>query len=276
MTATVQGRSAAGSAGLDAGAAARTLIAEPLRDAYRDDRWLDELHARFHEDGYVKLPRLLRDGPLDVLRDEVAALEPQARVRDFVMSGPQTPRVMSVLSATQLLTGATAPALLYVHFEIVRVIARVAGTAVYRCKHPEEVIVCNFLLAPGSTHGWHLDDPPYALIVVLEAPAPGAGGELEYVPGWAELHGRLGLDPSGPVDAGLAAADAEGLVRTADHRAGDAYLLRADRCVHRVAPLRARGTRRVALNFAYEADAAATYGASATVLYGPDDPSAGG
>jgi hypothetical protein len=34
--------------------------------------------------------------------------------------------------------------------------------------------------------------------------------------------------------------------------------------------------RRVALNFAYETDAAATHGDSATVLYGEDDPSAHG
>ena len=157
------------------------------------------------------------------------------------------------------------------HYELVSVIARVTGELVHRCTHPEELMVCNLLLAPGSTHGWHVDDPPYALVVVLEAPAPGAGGELQYIPGWADLHDRLGLDPSGPVDAGVAAARAEGRIRTIDHRAGDAYLLRADRCSHRVAPLRASGTRRVALNFAYEADGAAAYGDSATVLYGPDE-----
>ena len=178
---------------------------------------------------------------------------------------------MSVLSATQLLTGASAPGLLYVHFELVSVIARVAGEPIYPCNHPEELIVCNFLLAQGSTHGWHLDDPPYALILVLEAPAPGAGGELEFIPGWADLNHELGLDPDGPADAGVAAAQAEGLIRSVDHRSGDAYLLRADRCAHRVAPLRASGTRRVALNFAYEARAGATYGDSATVLYGPDE-----
>ena len=254
----------------DGGARARALIAGPLTDAYGGDRPLDELRERFVEEGYVKLPGLLRDEPLDILRREVAALEPRARSRDFVMSGPRTPRVMSVLSATQLLAGASAPALLYVHFELVGVIARVAGEPIYPCNHPEELMVCNFLLAQGSTHGWHLDDPPYALVLVLEAPASGAGGELELIPGWADLNHELGLDPDGPAGAGVAAAQAAGLIRSVDHRTGDAYLLRADRCAHRVAPLRAPGTRRVALNFAYEARAGATYGDSATVLYGPD------
>lgn len=251
-------------------------MAGPLGDLYGFDRPLHELRSRFAEDGYVKLPGLLRDEPLDVLRREVLALEPQARARDFVMSGPQTPRVMSVLSATQLLAGASALAILYVHFDLVSLIARITGTPVFPCTHPEELMVCNFLLSPGSTHGWHLDDPPYALILVLEAPALGAGGELEFIPAWKDLNRGLGLDPDGHFDAGVAAAQAERRVRTADHRAGDAYLLRADRVAHRVTPLRAHGTRRVALNFAYEARAGATYGDSATVLYGPDDPSADG
>jgi hypothetical protein len=264
--------SASGVGALTTGASARSLIAGPLTDRYAADRPLDALRARFAEDGYVKLPGLLRDEALEVLRREVAALEPRARSRDFVMPGPRTPRVMSVLSATQLLDGAAAPAMLYVHFELVGLVARITGGPVFRCTHPEEVMVCNFLLSPGSTHGWHLDDPPYALILVLEAPPPGAGGELEYIPGWSDLSQGLGLDPDGPVDAAVAAARAEGALRRADHRTGDAYLLRADRCAHRVAPLRARGTRRVAMNFAYEASATATYGESATVLYGPDDP----
>ena len=65
------------------------------------------------------------------------------------MPGPDTPRVMSVLGASQLLAGAPAAALLYVHFELVGVIARVAGSAVRRCTHAEELMVCNFLLAAG-------------------------------------------------------------------------------------------------------------------------------
>lgn len=268
----MDGSVTAGRRDLDPAAAARTLISGPVADAYAGSRSLDEHRARFAADGYVKLPRLLTNDALDVMRREISALEPRARARDFVMSGPDTPRVMSVLGASQLLAESSAAALLYVHFELVRVIARIAGTAVYRCTHPEELMVCNLLLSEGETHGWHLDDPPYALVVMLEAPRRGAGGELEYISDWVGRCHRQGLDPSGPVDAAVEAARDEGLVRTADHRSGDAYLLRADRCMHRVAPLRAGGTRRIALNFAYEQTETAVYGSSATVLYGPDDP----
>lgn len=249
---------------------ARALIAGPVTDTYAGDGSLDELSTRFSEHGYVRLRGLLAQEPLEILRRQVCALEARASARNFVMSGPDTPRVMSVLGATHLLAGSPAAAILYVHFELVRTIGRLAGSAVHACKHPEELMVCNFLLSEGATHGWHLDDPAFALVVVLEAPVRAGGGELEYIPDWTDVLHRLGLGPDDPVDAAVETARAEGLIRTVHHRAGDAYLLRADRCLHRVTPLRSPGTRRVALNFAYEAAAMASYGDSATLLYGPE------
>jgi hypothetical protein len=251
----------------DGAASARTLIASPVSDAYRRGETLDELHRRFTEHGYVKLPGLLADGALDVLHREIGALEARARAHDFVMPGPDTPRVLSVLGATSLLADSRA-AILYVHFEIVRVIAGVTGEDVRACGHEEELMVCNLLLSEGSTHGWHLDDPPYALVIVLEAPAPGGGGELEYISDWAGTCERLGHRAGGPAAPAVAAARAEGLIATVDHRPGDAYLLRADRCMHRVTTLHEPGTRRVALNFAYETTTPVAYGDSATALYG--------
>ena len=100
--------------------ATRALVVGPLGDVYRDDATLDALSTRFAADGYVRLPGLLTDEAMDLLRAEIAALEPAAQSRDFVMPGPGTPRVMSVLGATQLLDGATAPAIMYAHFELVR------------------------------------------------------------------------------------------------------------------------------------------------------------
>lgn len=246
----------------------RALIDGPLNAAYRNASQLGDLSARFRNDGYVKLPDLLSCATTEILRREIAALEPLARKRDFVMAGPDTPRVMSVLGATQLLSCSAALAILYVHFELVRLISQVADAAVHCCRHPEELMVCNFLLYGGSTHGWHLDDPAYALVVVLEAPEPDSGGELEYVSDWHNVCRRLDRDPRGPVQPAISHASTQGLVRSAHHRAGDTYLLRADRCLHRVAPLASPKGRRVALNFAYERTTTAAHGHSATVLYG--------
>jgi hypothetical protein len=253
---------------------ARALIARPLGDAYRDGEAVNALGSQFRRAGYVRLPGLLSSETLAIVRDDVAALEPRARAREFVMAGPDTPRVMSVLGATQLLEGAPALGTLYVHFELVGLVARLAATTIHCCPHPEELMVCNLLLANGSTHGWHLDDPPYALVIVLEAPDPGAGGELELVADWEGLCAGVGIDPHRRVQDGVEHARERGAIRVAHHRAGDAYLLRADRCLHRVTPLTEPHARRVALNFAYERRANATYGDTATLLYGQDDQGA--
>jgi hypothetical protein len=218
--------------------------------------------------GYVKLPGLLAPATWALLRDEIGRLEPQARACDFVMPGPETPRVLSVLGAHDLLTGSPALAALYVHFELVRAISRIVGEQIHACRHEDELIVCNLLMGERSTHGWHLDDPPYAVVLVLEAPEPGAGGDLEQIADWAGVCRQLGLDPQTDVTAAVEAASADGLLTVTGHVAGDVYLLRADRCLHRVSPLRTAGSRRVALNFAYERTKQPSYGESATTLYG--------
>jgi hypothetical protein len=258
-----------GSAEAVRGASVQAILSRPLADAYRNDSRLDQLSEAFVSDGYVKLPHLLRGEAIELLREEVAALEPRAQARDFMMPGPGTPRVMSVLGASQLLARSTVLPMLYAHFELVRLISRLARALVYACPHPEELMVCNFLLTDLATHGWHLDDPAYALIFVVDAPALGTGGELEYIADWEAVCAELGADPGADVEPVVTRARAAGLVTTMPHRAGDAYLLRADQCLHRVAPLSAPGRRRVALNFAYEATPTATYGDSATLLYGP-------
>ena len=240
----------------------------PLGSGYDDRARLDELRARFASEGYVALPGLLGRETTTVLREELRTLEPSATPRDFLMSGCETPRVMSVLGATQLLRDSAILATLYRHVELIHVIASLAGAPVYGCQHPDELMVCNFLLVDGATHGWHLDDPAYALVIVLEAPGADCGGELECIAEWDAVCAQLGCDRHGPADDVVEYARAQGMVRHAHHAAGDAYLLRADRCLHRVAPLTRPGARRVALNFAYEDTPAPVYGKSATALYG--------
>ena len=245
----------------------RALLDGPLGAAYRDPDAVAEFGARFRAEGYVKLPGLLGTATMAGVGGEIAAGERHATARDFVMPGPNTPRVMSVLGARQLLQHSPALAILYVHFELVGLISRLTGGPVYSRPHPDEVMVCNFLRSHGSTHGWHLDDPPFALVLVLEAPGPGCGGDLECVPEWDVTCSGLGHDPRGPVADAVADAHVAGAIKSIHHDAGDAYLLRADRCLHRVTPLDRPGARRAALNFANEATPSPTYGDSATMLY---------
>ena len=60
------------------------------------------------------------------------------------------------------------------------------------------------------------------------------------------------------------------LIKAFHHRPGEAYLLRADRCLHRVTEL-APQRQRKALNLGFEATATPKYGITATRLYGETD-----
>ncbi len=144
-------------------------------------------------------------------------------------------------------------------------VGAVAGQAVHPCRHPEEFIVANFLVNERDTHGWHLDDPAYALVVVLEAPPPDRGALLELVPDWQRVRQRYGVDRTIDELVGLARTD--GLVRTVHHRSGEAYLLRSDRCLHRVTELASGARPRSSLSLAFQDDPLTEYGETATALY---------
>jgi len=54
------------------------------------------------------------------------------------------------------------------------------------------------------------------------------------------------------------------------HQPGDPYVLRAERCLHRVTPLQLLNIRRVVLNLTYEVAPDPVYGQSAIKLYDDD------
>jgi hypothetical protein len=246
----------------------RIFLQGLLEPRYRDGAHLQELSREFEREGYVHLPGLFRAGVFSAIEDELLSKVPLARSRNFVMSGYETPRVMSVMGGSFLLRETDLVWPLYSHWELRKLVAAVAGAPVYPCLHPEEFMVANVLLASGNTHGWHLDDPAYALIVFIESPAPEAGGLLEYVPRWGEFCRAEGFPPEESVDAAVERARERGRVRVKGHARGDAYLLRADLALHRVTSLAREGARRVALNLAFEATESPSYGNTASELYG--------
>ena len=129
-------------------------------------------------------------------------------------------------------------------------------------------MVANFLLSPGATHGWHLDDPAYAFILVLESSPAEDGGSIEFIQNWQEFckdSGSLSKEKVAPL---VERAREANLVQVRHHLSGDAYLLRADRCLHQVTALRREGARRFALNLAFEATPHPIYGNTANRLYG--------
>lgn len=130
-------------------------------------------------------------------------------------------------------------------------------------------MVANFLNRRRGTHGWHLDDPAYAMIMFFDAPPEGQGGSLEFVPNWHSFCERHGFDPEKNVAPAAEIARAEGLIQTRHHVREDAYLLRADKCLHRVTELQREGIHRAAINMAYQNIPFQVYGESATALYAP-------
>jgi hypothetical protein len=246
------------------------IIHELLSPRYHDAELLEALSREFRREGYVRLPGLLGASAFAAIRDELLEKMAAARSRDFVMGGYETPRRMSVMGATLLLRETELVWTLYPHWELRRLVSALAGAEVHPCRHPEEFMVANFLLDRGHTHGWHLDDPAYSLILFFEAPPPEHGGVLEFIPHWLEFCGEHGLEPHQRVDAAIERARERSLVHTRAHAAGDAYLLRADRAMHRVTGLTGDDARRVVLNLSFEASETPVYGSTATALYGED------
>ncbi len=104
----------------------------------------------------------------------------------------------------------------------------ITGLRVAVCEDPVENVIATHLTVPGDTHGWHTDDYPLAFILALEMPPRGRGGHVE-------------LERE------------DGTIDEVHLEAGDAYLLRSDKIVHRVAPLKELCSRTI-LNFTYSTE----------------------
>lgn len=228
---------------------------------------LADLREQFLRCGYVKLPSFLTPVALEFLKAELERLETSASRRAFEMPGYNTPRSLSVLGGTTI--KAQSPLLfgLYHHSALRTCVERVAGRTVYPCQHPEEFMVANLLHRSGDTHGWHLDDPAFALVLFIDAPPEGQGGELEMIANWTDLCRRKGRRPDEDIADLIAWAADNNLVERSHHAPGDAYLLRADINLHRVRPITGADTRRCVLNLAFQANVTAKYSQTANLLY---------
>lgn len=229
-----------------------------------------ELHEEFVRSGYVRLHEFFTPAAISFLKLELTRLEKLAVRRVFEMPGYGTPRSLSVLGGS--LIKAQSPMLyrLYHHQALRQCMELIAGRPVFPCLHPEEFMVANFLQHSGDTHGWHLDDPSYALVIFIEAPREGGGGEVEIIPNWTELCRRKNRKPDKDIANLIAWAHENGLVERRHHNVGEAYFLRADLNLHRVAPLREEGERRCVINLAFQSSPDAKYGGTADLLYGAE------
>lgn len=242
----------------------KKIVSEP----YRDTEHLAQLRARFACNCYVKLPHLFTEETQACLVSEIDRINVKKREKNFQMNGYGTPRRMSVISGLEILASSKLLAICYAHHDIRKTVSEIIGQDVFGVDHKNEFMVVNLLERDGDTHGWHLDDPSFALIIVLHAPPEGQGGCLEYVKDWRELCRRYGLNPESDVDRGVELAKQIGLFRTMHHAAGDCYLINAAECLHRVTPISGQQSIRCALNMAYDDRPIIPFGITADLLYG--------
>ncbi|SIT43752.1 conserved hypothetical protein [Paraburkholderia ribeironis] len=233
-----------------------------------DPNVLQKMRDDFVRMGYVRFPALVTSRVLDSIKDELVELLQFAVRRNFEMPGYETPRNLSVLGGSIIKSYSPLLYSLYHHYALRSCVESVVGRAIFSCSHPEEFMVANFLHHDGDTHGWHLDDPAYALVIFLEIPGDDGGGDLEVIPNWTDLCHRKNRKPDDSITDLIAWATENGLVDRYRHEPGDAYLLRADMNLHRVAPLMRAGERRSVVNLAFDNVLNATRGRTADILYG--------
>lgn len=229
------------------------------------------MREQFYRSGYIKIPSFLSDDALAIFREEVEQLELIASRKKFKMPGYDTPRRLSVVGGNMIKLYAPILYSLYHHYALRSCVEQVTGHRIYNCTHPEEYMVANFLHNSGDTHGWHLDDPEYALIIFAESPQDDGGGEVEFISNWLDICRRKQCQPDSNIQDLITWAEENGMVDRHTHNSGDAYLLRADMNLHRVAPLKHSSERRSVVNMAFQKTSQSDYGLTANLLYGSPD-----
>jgi hypothetical protein len=173
---------------------------------------------------------------------------------------------MSILSGKYVVRQSDVIASLYACQELREWITSLTGTDIHTVLHDDEFLVVNFLDGERDTHGWHLDDPRYALIIVVESPAAHIGGCIEYVPDWKRLAREECFEPHQNVERGVEICKLKNKIRSDTLKSSDCYLIDAGEVLHRVSPMSADGSRK-ALNLAFDDRRYRVYGETATRLY---------
>ena len=195
--------------------------------------------AQLRRDGWTFADDLIDASTFAALQAEVGATLDAAGVRRE-MTIPTTgnsPRRYTLASRAALSTGTVVPSL-YRDARIIDRLSELAGEQLVPVPFEPEEFVATRMQFTGDTHGWHWDDYAFALVFVLHAPS--AGGAVETIRD-TEWNKR---------DPRVADYTRERTIDRFAPRAGQAYLIRADTTLHRVAPLEDDDLREV-VTFSY-------------------------
>lgn len=237
-----------------------------INEQYANETFLQTLKTSFSQNGYVKLPKFLSEEAFKKLTKEVNCLYAERKRKDFTMPIYNTDRKMSVISGRNLVNNETHIIDIYSSTEVRNIVSYLVGEQIHTVSHEDEFIVVNFLDGIRDTHGWHLDDPQYALIAIIETPNFNDGGYLEYIPNWKAFTKKMNIGTFDNILNSVEAAKKHGHLEKEGFDIGDCYLLNAADNLHRVSPMLKEG-RRKAVNFAFDDRKYRIYGETATTLY---------
>lgn len=244
-----------------------SMMSGVVSEEYANYYNLLELKKEFQINGYVNLKGLFKEPLSKIYLEEAERLNQYSDIKDFIMPGYQSPRKLSVIGGQKILNNSPMFSLLYLDNSIKNTIETIVGAKIYHITHKEEFMVVNFLEKIGSTHGWHLDDPKFALVAILKAPKENEGGWVEVIPNWTQFCKKFKFDKKIDVIKAIEYAENNGFVKKITHNAGDVYLLNAGDCMHRVAPITGE-VNRIVVNMAFDTRTNVNYGDTANFLYG--------
>ena len=212
-------------------------------------QFVDLLATEFSQTHVVPLSDLLPENLKSAFREEATQLlQSDAKRRDLTIeSTGGTPRhYQSVGRDTIREQGTVIPAV-FSSPNVLAFLSKVAGEQLHPVPYEPEEYILNSQNQTGDTHGWHWDDYSYALIWIVEAPDPLAGGRVEFIP-------HTNWNKEAPREA-LCEILKTREIHSRYIEAGSCYLMKANTTLHRIAPLTSNTRRTVVVyTFASEAD----------------------
>lgn len=203
---------------------------------------LEALRTQFRAESWVLLGHLLPPAWEQRAREEACGvLERRGVRRDLTV--PETgnsPRRLRNVRQSEIAAETRALPSLYYAEATRALVSAVTESQAALCPFVPERFVLAAMSRAGDTHGWHWDDYAYSLVYLIDAPPPDAGGAVEYLPGIPWMKGRPRVDEY----------VAAGRLRSRRVESGEAYLLKGNTTLHRVAPLE-RDAMRVVYAMAY-------------------------
>lgn len=201
------------------------------------------LANNFAKEQFVVMDILPHELKQQIKQEALSVLETEARRRELLMeSTGGTPRTYSSVGRDAIKKNCEAIPAFFESPDVLNFLSRVAGESLCRVPYEPEEYIVNCQCEPSDTHGWHWDDYAYALVWVVESPAPLLGGQVEFIPQteWDKKNTRQQME--------LLLSNRGIMGRHIP--AGQCYLLKARYALHRVAPLTGK-TRRTVIVFTY-------------------------